>query len=211
MNKAAPRQPRKRAYRQGARADAMQAATDRILDVFSERLREDWFDHIRLEDVAQQADVSIQTILRRFGGKEGLLEAAQQRIGQEIMARRAVPKGDIAAAVRALVDDYEKIGDLVMRSLAQEDRYPAIRQATDFGRAEHRSWVADVFSPWLNTLPGGQARLLLDALVVATDLYVWKLIRRDLRRPIGELRALMQSMIQAALDHSQAKRRTGET
>ena len=39
----------------------------------------------------------------------------------------------------------------------------------------------------------------LAILVVATDLYVWKLVRRDMRRSTAELRTLMENMIQAAL------------
>jgi hypothetical protein len=51
----------------------------------------------------------------------------------------------------------------------------------------------------LDGLPPEKARQRLDALVVATDLYVWKLIRRDMRRPIPELQALMERLFHAAL------------
>jgi hypothetical protein len=86
-----------------------------------------------------------------------------------------------------------------MRLLAQEERHPAIRKVTDFGRSEHRASLGKAFAEALSPLPETEARLRLDALVVATDLYVWKLIRRDMRRPVSELQALMETMIQAAL------------
>jgi AcrR family transcriptional regulator len=191
--------PPRRAYRLGARAKAAEAAADRTLAAFRTRLRDSWFDEIRLEDVAADAGVSVPTVIRRFGGKEGLLEAAYQQVGHEVLARRAVPPGDTAAAVRGLIDDYEASGDLILRSLAQEDRHPAIRHATDIGRAGHRDWLAEVFAGALADLPQAAARQRLDALVVATDVYVWKLVRRDMRRPPSELKALMEHLIEAAL------------
>jgi AcrR family transcriptional regulator len=138
-------------------------------------------------------------VIRRFGGKEGLLDAVYERMGREIMGRRIAPKGDIAAGVKVVIEDYEKAGPMVIRALAQEDRFAAIREVTDVGRKAHRNWLAELFSEPLATLPAARARMLLDALVVATDLYVWKLIRVDMRRPTAELQALMEAMIRDAL------------
>lgn len=205
MNKGRTSTKRKRAYRQGARAEAAQAAADRIITVFSDRLRDDWFDQIRLEDVAADAGVSVQTVIRRFGGKEGLIDAVHERMGREILARRIAPKGDIAAGVKVLVEDYEEAGATVMRALAQEDRFPAIRQVTDIGRKAHRGWLAELFADSLAPLPAAKARALLDALVVATDLYVWKLIRVDMRRSTAELQKLMEAMIRDALRRAQSE------
>lgn len=188
----------RRPYRQTARAQAAEATGERILDAFVARLRDGWFDEIRLEDVAQGAGVSVQTVIRRFGGKDGLLDAAFQWIGREIDVRRDVAPGDTAGAVRALSDDYEVTGDLVIRSLAQEDRYRGMRRITDAGRAFHRAWVARVFAPWLQGEPDA-ARRRLDALVVATDLYLWKLLRRDMNRPAAEYQAHVATLIAAAL------------
>ncbi len=195
MNIAAP----KRAYRQSARALAAQATADRILDVFSARLRDQWFDEIRLDDVARDAGVTIQTVLRRFGSKEGLLDATHRLLGEEIRQRRQVGPGDAVAAISGLVEDYEQVGDTVLRSLAQEDRYPAMKAVTDIGRAMHRQWIADAFAPLLERLPEEERRRATDALVVAADIYVWKLLRRDMHRPISEYRAMVERLCAAAL------------
>jgi AcrR family transcriptional regulator len=199
-----PPAPR-RAYRLGARAKAAEAAGERILAAFRRRLREDWFDEIRLEDVAREADVSVQTVIRRFGGKEGLLEAAQAQLGREIIASRAVASGDAAQTVRTLIEDYEATGDLVLRILAQEDRYPALRRTADVGRAGHRQWLAEVFAGQLAALPAALGRRRLDALVIATDVYVWKLLRRDMGRPLAEVQAQMEHLVHAALESSGAE------
>jgi len=189
----------RRPYRQTARAAAAEANATRILAAFRERLERLWFDEIRLEDVAQDAGVTVQTVIRRFGGKDGLLDAVVDVIASEILAIRHTTPGDPRRAVRAVIEDYEVSGDLVMRVLAQEERYPALKRITAVGRREHRDWAAVAFAPWLDPLPAEPARRRLDALVVATDLYVWQLIRRDMGRPVEELQALMDRLVDAAL------------
>ena len=195
MNYAAAKRP----YRQSARARATEATAKRILDAFTHQLRERWFDEIRLEDVARAAGVTVQTVIRRFGGKDGLLDATHQRLGAEIRQRREVEPGDAAGAVASIVEDYEAVGDLIMRSLAQEDRYPAVKAMTDIGRASHRAWITQAFEPWLERIPAEERRNASDALVVAGDIYVWKLIRRDMKRPLAEYRVLLERLCAAAV------------
>ena len=189
----------RRPYRQTARAAATEATGERILDVFTAALRDSWFDAITLDEIAREAGVTVQTVIRRFGSKEGLLEAAQDRFGAEIRQRREVPVGDADRAVAAIIEDYEAVGDLIMRVLAQEERYAPLRAVTDEGRAMHRHWLGSTFAPWLDRLEEPGRTTAHDALVVATDIYVWKLIRRDRGRPKSALAALMRRMIAAAL------------
>jgi hypothetical protein len=132
-------------------------------------------------------------------GKEGLLEAAHEHFGAAIRARREMPGRAPAAVIQAIIDDYEQSGDLVLRVLAQEDRYPPLRKVTDVGRASHRASLGEHFAPWLGRLDEPGRRAAHDALVVATDIYVWKLVRRDLGRSTGELAAMMRRLVAAAL------------
>lgn len=195
MNIEAPR----RAYRQSARAQAAEANAARILDAFAGQLRARWFDEIRLEEVAREAGVTVQTVIRRFGGKEGLLEATTERFGAQVRRRREVAAGDAEGAVTSLVLDYEQAGDLVLRMLAQEDRHPTIRTMTDVGRASHRQWIGQAFAPWLQKMDADTGRRAADALVVAGDVYIWKLIRRDMKRPVNEYRDLLERLCAAAV------------
>ncbi len=48
---------------------------------------------------------------------------------------------------------------------------------TERGKALHRAWVEEVFAPDLAGAPDPEE--LTDLLVVATDVYTWKLLRRD--------------------------------
>lgn len=71
-------------------------------------------------------------------------------------------------------------GDAGLRLLAEEDRIPAIRAMTNAGRAWHRSWVERTFAPLVTGSRGAARERRLVALVVATDILVWKLLRREM-------------------------------
>lgn len=196
--------PSTRTYRQTARAKAAQVTGERIIAAFLERLRANWFDEIRLDDVAAEAEVTVQTVIRRFGGKDGLLEASFKRLQVDMVEARQLPVGNVDAAVDAIIADYEQHGDFVMRLLAQEDRYAAIRALTDFGRKDHRRWVGEVFEPWLEPLDEGACQTALDRLVIALDIYVWKLVRVDMKRSREALRDTMLTLCASALGVNRA-------
>ena len=56
-----------RTYRMTARADAAERTGERITDAMLRRFAELPYDRIRLEDVAAVAEVTVQTVIRRFG------------------------------------------------------------------------------------------------------------------------------------------------
>ena len=92
----------------------------------------------------------------------------------EVVEERMAPVGDPRAAVRVIVDHYELRGDWVIAMLGQELADARIRRITELGRQTHRVWVETVFSPQ----PDFDEELR-DLLIVATDVYTWKLLRRD--------------------------------
>src|SRR4051794_10314034 len=100
-----------RPYCQTARAESAAATGRRIVDVFLKQLSEQWYDEIKLDHVADDAGVTVQTVVRRFGGKAGLLAAAVREMGRRAKDRRATPPGDLEQLVRNLVGDYEQAGD----------------------------------------------------------------------------------------------------
>lgn len=178
---ATPISPPKRSYRMQARADAAAATRDRILASAWQRFAESAYDDVRVADIADDAGVTAQTVHNAFGTKDALFVAAwSSAIGPEGARRAEVPVGDIASAIRTLYDSYEREGDAVLRLLAQEDRIAAVRQMTDRGRTWHRRWVERTFAPILNGVNGAARKRRLLALVAATDLQMWKLLRRDM-------------------------------
>ena len=164
-----------------ARAEAVAATRERILEAAWRRFSEDPYEQVRLTDVASDADVSEQTVYSRFGSKDRLFVAAWAwAIGPEGERRDRARAGDVRKAVRLLYESYEAQGDASLRLLAEEDRIPAIRQMTDAGRAWHRDWVERTFAPLLGGSRGAARERRLVALVVATDILVWKLLRREM-------------------------------
>jgi len=153
-----------------ARRAAAEATRERILAAATDAFVNGWFDEVTIQSVAQDAGVSGQTVLNHFGDKESLFAAASERLGEQIVSRRYVAEpGDVDAAIDALAHDYELTGDGAIRGLAVEERIASIKPLMDKGRAGHRQWVERMF---------GRPDLVLE-LIVATDVYAWKLLRRD--------------------------------
>jgi AcrR family transcriptional regulator len=193
----------KRPYRQGARAEAAEATGRRIAAVFVEAMRDRWLEDITLDQVAEAAGVTVQTVIRRFGGKEGLLRAARDHIGGEVLAVREAPVGDLERAVANVCADYESTGDMIGRLLAQEKRFPDLKPFLDFGRNGHRAWVSEVAAPWLEGLDRKAREAALDSLVAALDVYVWQLLRRDLGRSAEATRKTMLRLARGVVDQIQ--------
>src|SRR5436305_623058 len=111
---------RRRPYRMVARAASTAATGERILDAAVELFWEAPSDDLLLDEVARRAGVTVQTVIRRFGGKDGLFAAAAEREADRVRAQRdEAPADDLAGAVRVLVDHYEALGDQVIRLLAE--------------------------------------------------------------------------------------------
>src|SRR4051812_14923428 len=115
-----------RPYRMQARAAATEATRERILDVALELLLARWYDEVTMAAVAEAAGVSSQTVVNHFGAKDALAAAAFAKLSGRILAQRDVAPGDVAAAVEAVVDDYEVTGDGIIRTLALEGRVPGV-------------------------------------------------------------------------------------
>ena len=163
-----------------ARAEAAAATGERILDAAADLFWESPGEQMSLDEVARRADVSVQTVIRRFGGREGLFVALAEREQARVREERdRAPTGDVAAAVSVLLDHYERLGDRVMRLLAEEERVPALKEIVDHGRASHRDWCARVFAPALESRAGAERRRTLAQVVAVCDVYTWKLLRRD--------------------------------
>lgn len=165
-----------RTYTMTARARSVEQTRTRILDATVALHLERLAAEISLGHIADRAGVSVQTVLRHFGTRDDLVEAALDHARTTTVEERRTPVGDVREAVRVLVDHYEARGDGVIVLLAQERTDQLARRITEQGRALHRAWVEEVFAPFLDR-PDHDA--LVDLLVVATDVYAWKLLRRD--------------------------------
>lgn len=184
----------KRAYRMQARAVAAAGTHRRILAAITELAIERFLDDITLDDVAERADVTTRTVIRHFGGREGLVKAAVDAANANVQARRdETPAGDAADAIEAVFDDYEQYGDALMMLLAQERRHPdLLAPLADEGREAHWQWIDRVFSP--------RDELHAAQLVAATDVYVWKLLRRDIGLSQARAKEAMAEMVERLVE-----------
>ena len=129
----------KRPYRMSVRAERSEATAARIRDEALKQFLTRSYDEVTLAGVAEAAAVTVPTLVAHFGRKEELFVAAcRDRFDQITGSRDEAPAGELTAAVRNLFDSYEADGDGVLHLLAEEDRFPAVREMTDAGRRYHR-------------------------------------------------------------------------
>lgn len=183
---------RTRSYRQVRRAQAMEDTRRRIVETFAGLLRNRLgaaiaagarsfsFDTITLKDAADGAGVTVQTVIRHFEGKEGLIDAAAEIMLASFLARRDALDHDLDGVIEHLVGGYEEVGDIVVQCQGEETRYPVLGPLLALGRDAHRDWIRTCFGGRLAELPAERRALCLDALAAATDVSIWKLMRRDM-------------------------------
>ena len=145
-----------------------------------------------LEQVAERANRSVQTILRHFGSRDALFAAAIERGAAEVAAERRPTGGGRSQALDLLVEHYELRGRFVLRLLALGDDHGAASVTTP-GRDVHRAWVEEVFGL------GPENHELADMLVVVTDVYTWKLLRLDRGLSRDEVRQRIGAMVTAVI------------
>lgn len=165
-----------------ARAEQVAETGQRVLNAASEKFAEGDFDEVSLGQIAKAAGVTVQTVIRRFGGKDGLFAAVCEREFPRIEAER-IPKGgtgaDLGAVLQTLVAHYEKDGPVMLNFLSQESRSPEITKVIRQGRALHENWVRTYCVDVLGDPADALFEQRLMAAIAATDLYIWKLLRLD--------------------------------
>ncbi|MFI7672186.1 TetR/AcrR family transcriptional regulator [Actinophytocola sp. NPDC049390] len=196
-----------RRYEMRARADSSAATRQRIvratIDLAFELERVD----ATLDQIARRAETSVQTILRHFGTRDGLMTAAIEHAGADVAEERRDPAGGIDANIARLVSHYERRGRFVLRLLAADDTAgdatgdEAARTVTGPGKLLHRRWVEDVFADELPAR-GPRHDSLVDMLVVTTDVYAWKLLRLDRGLDVHTTEDRIRTMTRSILNES---------
>lgn len=194
-----------RPYEMRARSDAVAETRRRIVDATGALLRQGWYDEISLKDIASEAGVAPQTIVNHFGTKDAIFAAVlEQEPEPEATRRLTATPDDVEDAIELLVDDYEFAGDGIIRVLALEERIPALKPTLEWGRSVQRKWIEDTFPSALAGLEGSARERRFNLLVCATDVYAWKLLRRDrgLSREdtAATIRQLVETVVAAVPD-----------
>ncbi|CDK00530.1 hypothetical protein MIC448_260028 [Microbacterium sp. C448] len=133
-----------------ARADAAALTGERIVDAMLERLRTTPYELIRLEDVASDAGVTAQTVIRRFGNKPVLMTTTVEReLGRIVARREAAMRASPAETMRALVEHYEDYGLLILKTYSEAPLVPGLPELAAHGRAYHVDWCRRAFAAHL--------------------------------------------------------------
>lgn len=206
----------KRPYKKVARAKAQERTRETLLQAAAEEVERDRWTQTSLESVAERAGVTKQTALRHFGSKQGLLDAVLNRTASTVVKERdQAPIGDIAGAVANLVRHYERYGDIVVRMLPYRDavvrvigneHLGSLRRVVDRGHELHEDWVLRTFEPQLADLDPSTRRRRLAQLVAVCDVYVWKVLRRDLDLDTDHVEAALTEMLERLLGPDTPKR-----
>ena len=79
------------------------------------------------------------------------------------------------------------------------------RTITGDGKLLHRDWAARTFARTLDALSDSRRVETLDLLVVATDVYAWKLLRRDRALTRGDTASRMRMLVAAIISAASAE------
>jgi AcrR family transcriptional regulator len=198
---------RRQSYTMVARADGMAATRDRIVNAMLQLALAQQYEDITLTAIAQAAAVSHQTVLNHFNSKEGVAAAAADLLARQTAeARSKARPGDAKGAIRVLIDEYERIGDANVRWAMSAERLGSLAPRLDEARARHQSWLEDIVSDWLPRAPAARRRAI-HALHASTDVYTWKLLRRDLQLSRTETERIIGDLVSGILEKSLAARR----
>ena len=187
-----------RPYRQGARAASTEATRLAILNACDAVFLPDPGRSFALEEVAGIAGTTVQTVLRHFGSKSGLLAACAERgMAHTQVGRDQVPTGDLGAVAAYLSAHYEEVGDMVLGMLEFEAQGPDLASIAQRGREMHRAWVERVLAPLIHARPLADRPRRLAVLVAVTDLLTWKVLRKEQGLDPNEYQRSVHELLEA--------------
>jgi AcrR family transcriptional regulator len=193
------REARRQRYTMVARAGAVADNRARIARAMLKFVLAQPYEEITLAAIARAAGVSHQTVLNHFASKEGVAAAAARLLAEETEKARAKARpGDLPGAIRVLVGEYERFGDANARWAMSSELLGSLAPLLDEARAGHQEWLIRIFGGMLPAVPAARRRALV-ALHAATDVYTWKLLRRDLRLSRRDTEAGMADLVEGVL------------
>ena len=87
------------------------------------------------------------------------------------------------------------MGDGNVRTLELEGRVPAVTYLLEQARESHRGWVTSTLLPSDAPRRGREREQIILALYAATDVTLWKLLRRDLGQSRPSVEAIIRRMV----------------
>lgn len=183
------------------RAEQVAATRASIAGATLELLLERDLADVTLAAIAERSGVSHQTVLNHFESKEGAARAAFERLRDEVGSERErITPGDVTSAVHHLVAQYERSGDANVRAAMAAERLESFAPLLDEARLGHQADLERIFADHLPADPGARMRAVY-ALHAATDVYTWKLLRRDLGLSRAVTERILADLVDGVLRH----------
>lgn len=156
-----------------------EATGERIVDAMLTRFASAPYEHIRIEDVAADAGVTGQTVLRRFGSKSELMKATVQReLARIAAARQDAAHASPAETIRDLVLHYERYGALILKTYSEAPLVPGLPEIAARGRAFHVEWCRRAFPVDETLRPRDRERRIAQVIAIC-DATTWRILRFD--------------------------------
>lgn len=132
------------------RAERVAQNDRRIMDALADLWLEIPLSELTLSMIAERSGVTVRTILRKYGSKEGLLKAGiENEAGRFTRNRMQVTPGNLSEILNTLLEEYELMGDALIRTLTVEYEFPSTRVLLNKARTIHREWCEMAFAPYL--------------------------------------------------------------
>jgi len=188
----------KRPYRMRARAEAMSATRQQIIDAAAERLR-DSPAPLALLEVAVRAGVSRTTLYRHFASVTELLDA----VGGDLLTRArfgellaALERPDPVEALRAVIGrgtaiwalDAPLVRNMMALAAVQPEAVPVIEQL-ELGRAQAMARLVERIAAAGRLRPGLARERAVDLLTAVTSFATWDQLATRRRRGARAARA----------------------
>jgi AcrR family transcriptional regulator len=188
-----------------ARAESTAATADRILDAALKRFMTTPFDRLRLDDIAADAGVTTQTVIRRFGAKAPLVVALVRReLGRVAEDRQRQTGVSAADVIDGLVRHYERYGSAILKVYAEASQVDGLSEVAEAGRTFHVGWCRTVFEPLLAPAePAVRARRLAQVVAIC-DATTWRILREDGGLEPDEVITALREMLTPVLAPAEA-------
>jgi AcrR family transcriptional regulator len=173
----------------------------KILNAFGDLWSEYSIRDITLEMVAKEAGLTTKTILRKFGSKEGLTNESLSYLAAKIESERtSTNAGQVDEILKALLSNYEKMGEAAIRTINLESELEIARQIGAKGRKLHRDWCMRMFASFLPDKQSDDYEIQLVSFIAATEIYLWKLMRKDLELSKEQTFSIFKNLVEGLIN-----------
>jgi AcrR family transcriptional regulator len=159
-----------------------------------------WLDEITLFQIAEKANVSIQTLFRHFGSREQLIQHAVNLISADILSQHAIPdEVSVQSIVSNLIEYYDLNGLFIIRLRSQAARLAEFEDFQVGWQNSHHQWIQNSFAIYLQALTTISQNELADTLFGLTDVHFWYVYHHELRKSRQELNIIWVRILRSLL------------